>query len=69
MMGVRPISVQRASFDTIRCAFAIFIFIILFTLMSLSLLLDMFIALYHIPATYRRSGSIPAVYIELRAEC
>ena len=66
-MGVRPVSAQRASFDTVRYAFAIFIFMILCTIMSLSLLLAMSITLYHIGATYRRSGSIASVYIDLRA--
>ena len=68
-MGVRPVSAQRASFDTIQYAFAFFIFMSLCTLTSLSLLLAVSIALYHIVTSYRRSGSIALVYIDLRAAC
>jgi len=68
-MGVRPVRAQRASFDTVRYAFAIIMLINLCTLMSLSLLLAISIALYHIGAPYRRSGSIVPVYIDLRAAC
>ena len=69
MIGVRPVSAQRASFDTVLYAFAIFIFISLCTLMILSLLLAMSIPFYHTGAPYRRSGSIVPVYIDLRAAC
>jgi len=65
--GVRPVSAQRASFEPVRYAFAICIFFSLGTLLSLILLLHMSIALYHIGAPYRRSGSIAPVYIDLMA--
>ena len=61
--GVRPVSAQRASFDTVLYAFAIFIFINLCTLLRLILLLSISIALVHTGAPYRRSGSIAPVYI------
>ena len=63
VVGVRPVSAQRASFDCVRYAFAVFIFMIVCVLMSLSLLLAMSIALYHYCATYRRSRSIAPVIL------
>jgi len=68
-MGVRPVSTQRAAFDTVRFALAILIFISLCTLTSLCLFLPMSIALFHTGAPYRRSGCIHPVYIVLRAAC
>ena len=69
VIGVKPVSTQSASFYTVWYALAILIFISCCTLCSLRLLLPMSKAFVHTGAPYRRSGSIPPVYIVLRAAC
>ena len=66
-MGVIPVITQRTSFDTVRYAFAILIFINLCTLAILFLYFSFFIALIHTGAPYKRRGRIPPTYIVLNA--
>jgi hypothetical protein len=65
--GVNPVSIQRASFDTVRSAFAILIS--LCTLTNFDLYLALSTAFLQTAAPYKRRGSIPHVYIVFRAAC
>jgi hypothetical protein len=66
-MGVNPVIIHSASFDTVRYAFATLIFISLWTLVIFSLWLVFSIVSVQTGAPYRRSGCIPPVYSDLRA--
>ena len=68
-IGVIPVNTQGASWEVVRYALAIFMFISLCTLMSFVALRFLFRPSSHTGAPYDRIGSIAPVYIIRRTSC
>ena len=68
-IGVIPVNMQRASWEVVRYALAIFMFISLCTLLSFVALCFHFRPSIHTAAPYDRIGSIAPVHIIRRASC
>jgi len=66
-MGVNPIIIHSASFDTVLYAFAIFMFISLCTVVNFFLWLLFSKISSQTGAPYRKSGCIPPVYSVFKA--
>ena len=66
-MRVVSVTMQRASFETVRYAFAILMFINLYTLVILFLYFSFSIALNHTGARCIRRGNMPPTYIVFSA--
>ena len=69
LMGVRPVRMQSASWDIVRCAWAILKLISLCTLIYLALLHSFLMNSIHTGAAYSSCDSIAQFYIVLSASC